>query len=111
MNFPPATPERPHSVQGVNVTSRSVVLQWVEPHDSNAPIIGYRVRYTPPVFQRDRERVLNSTETSLLVDLLVPGITYNFTVVAFNEIGDSPPSDVAQVRTLDEGQWVSSGLV
>ena len=91
-------------MRGVNITSQSLVLQWVEPHDSNAPIMGYRVMYSQPDFEEGGANVvLNTSDTSLLVASLLPGITYNFTVVAFNEIGNSPPSDVASVRTLDEG--------
>ena len=92
-------------MEGINITSRSLVLQWVEPHDSNSPILGYRVRYSRPVFEGGIEVELNSSETSLLVESLLPGITYNFTVVAFNEIGNSSSSDTAPVRTLDEG-WL-----
>ena len=39
---------------------------------------------------------------------LHPGVTYNFTVVAFNEIGDSTPSDTASNRTLEEGMVVNN---
>ena len=56
-----------------------------------------------PIFQNSTPVVLEANETVLDVTDLRPGITYNFTVVAFNEIGDSPPSDIAPVRTLDEG--------
>ena len=91
------------NVGGVNITSRTLVLQWEEPHDSNAPILGYRVRYREPLFQGGRQVELMSSETSLLVGNLLPGITYNFTVVAFNMIGASPPSDLTPVRTQDEG--------
>ena len=99
-----ATPERPQSVHGVNVTSRNLTLQWIEPHDSNAPILGYRVMYTEPAFQGSSTIVLNTMNVFVEVTGLLPGITYNFTVVAFNEIGDSPPSDIAPVRTMDEGK-------
>lgn len=92
-------------MEGINITSQSLVLQWVEPHNSNSPILGYRVRYSQPVFEGGIEVELNSSETSLLVENLLPGITYNFTVVAFNEIGESPSSDTAPIRTLDEG-WL-----
>ena len=98
-----ATPERPRNVEGVNITSRNLTLQWVEPHDSNAPILGYLVMYREPVFQGGSAVVLNTTNTRVDVTGLLPGITYDFTVVAYNEIGNSPPSDVAPVRTLDEG--------
>lgn len=90
-------------MEGVNVTSRSLTLQWVEPHDSNAPILGYKVMYTEPDFLRGNPVTLPSNRTTLEVTNLVPGVTYNFTVVAFNNIGDSPQSNIAPVRTLDEG--------
>lgn len=44
-----------------------------------------------------------ANETELTITGLHPGVTYNLTVVAFNTIGESLPSDVAQVRTTDEG--------
>ena len=76
----------------------------MEPHDSNAPIQGYRVTYSQPAFLNTTGTfVLETTDTSLDIIGLHPGITYNFTVVAFNDIGDSLPSDVAAVTTLDEG--------
>ena len=98
-----ATPERPQRVQGVNITSRNLTLQWVEPHDSNAPILGYRVMYIEPGFQGSSTVILSTTNVFVEVTGLLPGITYSFTVVAFNEIGDSPPSDIILIRTLDEG--------
>ena len=52
--------------------------------------------------------VLNTTNTIVDVTRLLPGITYNFTVVAYNEFGNSPPSDVTPVRTLDEGTHTHS---
>ena len=64
-----------------------------------------------PIFQNSTPVVLEANETVLDVTDLRPGITYNFTVVAFNEIGDSPPSDIAPVRTLDEGEWLVTSRV
>ena len=90
-------------MEGVNVTSRSLTLQWVEPHDSNAPILGYKVIYTEPEFLNGTSVTLPSNRTALEVTNLVPGVTYNFTVVAFNNIGNSPQSNITSVRTLDEG--------
>ena len=109
--IPPATPEIPQDVEGVNVTSRNLTLQWVEPHDNNAPILGYRVMYTLPIFQSSRPVVLEANVTTVDVVDLRPGISYNFTVVAFNVIGDSGPSIVAQVRTLDEGGCIDSACI
>ena len=35
---------------------------------------------------------------------LLPGVTYDFTVVAINDIGESAPSDVLAITTLEEGK-------
>ena len=43
-----------------------------------------------------------SDETANVTDLF-PGVTYNFTVTAFNDIGNSTESESTPVRTLDEG--------
>ena len=48
-------------------------------------------------------QVVNSTVEMADITGLHPGVTYNFTVVAFNEIGDSTPSDIASVSTAEEG--------
>ena len=44
-------------------------------------------------------QVVNSTVEMADITGLHPGVTYNFTVVAFNEIGDSTPSDTTSVST------------
>ena len=61
--------------------------------------------YTQPAFldaNRDLQ-VNNTTNEMAMITGLHPGVTYNFTIVAFNEIGDSTPSVTTPVRTLDEG--------
>ena len=45
-----AIPEQPRNLMAHNVTSRNLTLTWMEPHDNNAPISGYRVSYVQPVF-------------------------------------------------------------
>ena len=53
-------------------------------------------------------QVVNSTVEMADITGLQPGVTYNFTVVAFNEIGDSVPSDIVSVSTAEEGAFISS---
>ena len=64
--------------------------------------------YQQPAFldTSDGEQVVNSTVEMADITGLHPGITYNFTVVAFNEIGDSAPSDIVSVTTIEEGMLV-----
>ena len=83
-----------------NITSESVVLQWVEPHHNNAPILGFYV-YTD-----DDGLVGNVTadEDSLNVTGLMPHTQYVFTVTAYNNIGESAPSSTITITTLEDGE-------
>ncbi len=88
------------------VGSRNITLEWVEPHDNNAPILRYRVYYVTPSFLGSMDRnvsTVNDTEM-LLIEDLHPGEMYMFTVSAFNEeLGESERSIPFVVRTLEEG--------
>ena len=70
--------------------------------------MGYRVMYQQPAFLGSDMQVVNSTVEMADITELHPGVTYNFTVVAFNEIGDSTPSNIASTRTLEEGMLVNN---
>ena len=57
-----------------------------------------------------RREFLDGSDVSLTVPSVMavvtglhPGVTYNFTIVAFNEIGDSRESAVTMVTTEEEG--------
>ena len=102
------TPERPRDVTAVFVTTTGVVLEWVEPHDNNAPIVGYRVSYTRPPFLDGLEVTVNSSVERVNITGLHPGFPYTFSVVAFNEIGDSPPSDDLMVTTNETGVYTTA---
>ena len=105
-----ARPEQPQNIAPVNTTSHAITLVWEEPHNNNAPIAGYRVTYQQPSFldTSDGVQVVNSTVEMADITGLHPGVTYNFTVVAFNEIGDSTPSHVVSVSTVEEGMLVKT---
>ncbi len=97
-----ATPERPQNVTAVEVTTTSVILEWVEPHDNNAPIRGYKVSYTRPSFLGGTAMTINSTVETVNITGLHPGVAYSFSVVAFNDIGDSASGNV-MVTTVETG--------
>ena len=97
-----ATPERPQNVTAVEVTTTSVILEWVEPHDNNAPIRGYKVSYTRPSFLGGTVMTINSTVETVTITGLHPGVAYSFSVVAFNDIGNSA-SDNVIVTTVETG--------
>ena len=71
--------------------------------------MGYRVMYRNPEFlDPNRElQVINTTIEMAIIAGLHPGVNYNFTIVAFNDIGDSSPSITAPITTLDEGTLLS----
>ena len=98
------TPERPQNITAIEVQSRYLVLTWVEPHDNNAPILGYYVLFNQPNFAGREVVVLNTTVTTANVTELYPGVTYNFTVIAFNEVGNSSSSAATPIRTLEESK-------
>ena len=50
------------------------------------------------------EITVNESVEQVLIDRLHPGVTYNFTVLAFNEEGDSGRSEPFSQRTLEEGK-------
>ena len=87
----------------VVVTTTSVVLEWVEPHDNNAPILGYRVSYTRPLFLNGLEVTVNSSVERVNITGLHPGVIYTFFVTAYNEIGDSSPSNGLIVAIVETG--------
>ena len=85
------------------LNSTAIQLNWFEPHDNNALILGYRVMYTRPEFLNGSDVELSVIGEMAVVNGLHPGVTYNFTVIAFNELGDSQESAVAMVTTKEEG--------
>ncbi len=90
-SFHAATPEQPQNVTAVEVTTTSVLLQWVEPHDNNAPIRGYRITYNMPSFLGGTEVITNSTVEMVNITGLHSGASYTFYVLVFNDIGNSAP--------------------
>ena len=111
---PAARPEQPQNVRSVNTTSRSISLVWEEPHNNNTPITGYRVTYQQPAFLDPSSgvQVVNSTVEMADITGLQPGVTYNFTVVAFNEIGDvSVESGTSESSSSVDTEAVSLGIL
>ncbi|XP_019855187.1 PREDICTED: receptor-type tyrosine-protein phosphatase F-like isoform X2 [Amphimedon queenslandica] len=97
-------PDIPVNLSTSDVTSRNLTLSWDEPHHNNAPILGYDIAYTEPDFlgRRNIELTVNGSIEMLFIDGLHPGVSYNFSVNAFNEEGDSGFSEPFTQRTLEE---------
>ena len=65
--------------------------------------------YTQPAFLNADSgvQVINTTFEMAVVPGLHPGVTYDFTVVAYNAVGDSSPSNITSITTLEEGMSVT----
>ena len=85
-------PEQPQSLMAQNVTSRNLTLTWVEPNNNNAAITSYRVHYTQPAFLGGKNVFIVTDSKRVLISGLHPGESYNFTVVAVNDVGVSEMS-------------------
>ena len=80
---------------------------WAIPHHNNAPILGYFVSYTNPSFIDEGSTVTLLVDDNidyLKIEDLHPGEIYNFSVIAFNEEGNSSESVPYRVRMLEEGR-------
>ncbi len=80
-----------------------MIVVWTEPHDNNAPVTNYTLDYSHPSFLGGGTERIHSNIVMHFISGLHPGTVYNFSIVATNEIGDSEPSDVTGLATLDEG--------
>lgn len=96
-------PEQPRTVVAVEIHSRHLILTWMAPHDNNAEIQGYFVSYRQPAFAEGGIMIENVIQERVNVTNLFPGVTYNFSVTAYNNIGNSTKSETTPLRTMDEG--------
>ena len=62
-----------------------------------------RVKFSDPPFLNGTQRTVSSSDEQELIDNLHPGVTYNFTVTAFNEIGFGSESGALLLLTFEEG--------
>jgi len=85
-------------LEGTTRDSTSIVLSWDAPLCPNGVITGYYIYY-----RISNTLVVNRNVEERFIDDLHPGVTYDFTVLAFNEEGESNRSDPFTIRTLEEG--------
>ena len=102
-------PAIPFNLSTTGITSRSLTLSWFEPYFNNAPILGYNVFYTTPDFLggNEVELTVNGSVEQVFIDWLHPGVTYNFSILAFNEEGDSGCSETFSQRTLERAEIIN----
>ncbi len=86
-------PEAPTIPLVEEVANREVTLSWTAPQDNGAPISGYTVSHSGGSQA--------CPTTTCTITGLTNGTTYTFTVLATNEVGDSPESAASAEATPD----------
>uniref|UniRef100_A0A1B0GIB4 Down syndrome cell adhesion molecule-like protein Dscam2 n=2 Tax=Lutzomyia longipalpis TaxID=7200 RepID=A0A1B0GIB4_LUTLO len=91
---PPAPPQ----LSATASTTTSVSLQWHVGDNGGAPIRGFLLSFRQE-FGDWEEIPLDRRSDSFIVEKLQCGTGYQFTLVAFNKIGNGNPSDIGSTRT------------
>jgi len=101
-------PPPPTGLSVQKVWSRSASLSWV-PYSSSSsltiPLTGFTIQFwRENVGDNNRllEKNVSGSQTEFLLDQLIPGTTYGFTVSAVNEVGNSVPSSSMKFKTGEE---------
>ncbi|XP_055342450.1 tyrosine-protein phosphatase Lar-like isoform X3 [Paramacrobiotus metropolitanus] len=93
-------PLPPRNLKISDVTGSSVNLSWY-PGGDNEQIKYYVVQYKPRDSAQGYSEISGITTTSHTVTNLKPYTLYEFQVVCVNDKGRGPPSDVAEMTTLE----------
>ena len=82
------------------IDDTSITLEWVAP--SGPPVTGYIIEYRIATFDDDdpwTDQSEPATATTAEVRGLVDDTDYHFRIIAVNDDGPSPPSDIVTTRT------------
>ena len=107
-------PGPPLNVKEMDVTDTTVTLMWSPPSKLGTPTVSYyHVVMVPPP---PSDVTLNTTNTTLIIWGIIPGTTYNVTVIAVamgDTIGllESEPSGLLTFMTMIGGNCVISMCV
>uniref|UniRef100_A0A183ELR1 Fibronectin type-III domain-containing protein n=1 Tax=Gongylonema pulchrum TaxID=637853 RepID=A0A183ELR1_9BILA len=96
----PKMPSEPLGVRASVVGSRFVTLTWDPPVQRHGAVLAYHIFYKEQ--DSSRERMLNSSTTSLTVTPLQPNTTYFFRLVAENEAGMGKSTAHVLITTTQE---------
>ncbi|KAG8178980.1 hypothetical protein JTE90_012493 [Oedothorax gibbosus] len=94
-------PHAPHSVELVDIWSRSARLKWLAPNNGNSPILSYTVEYWSNPGGHWNVTVANPS-TSCILRGLKPFTVYYFHVWASNNVGNGDASPQGQFSTAKE---------
>uniref|UniRef100_A0A0N4Z2C6 Down syndrome cell adhesion molecule-like protein Dscam2 n=1 Tax=Parastrongyloides trichosuri TaxID=131310 RepID=A0A0N4Z2C6_PARTI len=96
----PKKPGKPLGLKSTNIGSRFVELSWDLPTGNNEDIIRYHVIYKED--GQSRERALNTSMRSIVVNGLSSETNYIFTVSAENYVGLGETSKALKIKTGKE---------
>ena len=92
----------PTNVNIVRTGQYTVQLSWFAPASNTPPVAGYEVFYAVSgsgVAQSGG----TTTDTTISVTLPTLGVTYDFFAVAFSNAGNTLPSALSDIITIDLG--------
>ncbi|CAL1281786.1 unnamed protein product [Larinioides sclopetarius] len=99
-------PDPPTDISVVNVTSRSVTLQWEVKHDGNSHVTGSVVQYQSISDSswngQTSQLIVSGSENMATLRALTPNTLYFIRIVAENALGHSDSSEVLNVTTAEE---------
>ena len=99
-------PVAPTNLLVREVWSRSAILSWTPPLAGNPPITGYIIHYWRVGENGDNKRLVEEqvspSQTTHMLKNLLPGCSYEMSVIALNEIGKGPPSFLVKFKTGEE---------
>lgn len=98
-------PEMPYGLKVLDKSGRSVQLSWATPYDGNSLLKRYIIEFKKVRgnWETDVDRVIVPGHTNeAQVQRLSPANTYNFRIIAENEIGVSENSEIVTILTAEE---------
>lgn len=97
-------PSAPVNVKINEVWSRSASISWRHLNSGNSPTTKYIIQYwrRQNAPHRLHEVNVSSSQTSYLIKNLNPGLSYELSIIAENEVGRSEPSETVPFFTGEE---------
>ncbi|MDI3477843.1 MAG: chitinase [Thermoanaerobacterium sp.] len=89
---PTSAPSAPQGLVSSNVTNNSVTLTWKANSDADQ-VFEYDI-------YENNTKIGSTTNTSFVIDNLMPGVQYSFYITAVNIVGESAPSTILNATTL-----------
>src|SRR5262249_18875277 len=100
--FPPAAtaPAAPSNLTGTGLSGGTqVTLSWTNNFTSTSPATGNRIERSPDGVNFQPITTVSRNATTFTDSGLTPATLYSYRIIATNQVGDSPASNTAAVRT------------